>query len=351
MIFPRHKCPPQMLCVPYDVGGNPTTTQPYIEYSDVTSSASVYRVSALLKTVKTPFQLIQVYESHFFGKILTIDGALMITERDEPNYHETIVHTVLNYLPDARRVLVVGGGDGGTVTQLVKHPNLQEIVWVEIDDQVVQFAKDYFPKLTKALADPRVSLRVQNAATYVQEARFPVTGVNNGTFDAILLDTTDFNQAEPLFSASFYQDCKALLSPRGVLAFNLDSPQWGQVRVAGGSEQMSRLFRHAYIFQSYQPTYASGHYSFMFASDQIHPFLERPDWHAWALKKIETRYYNPDVHYASFLLATQLQTVLHGVPRLHQIAPSIFPDYDVPGVIQWPVKKPSARKGSSKRKV
>ena len=101
--------------------------------------------------MRTPYQLIEVYESLFFGKILTIDGALMITERDEPNYHETIVHTVLNYLPAARRVLVVGGGDGGTVTQLVRHPNLVEIVWCEIDGEVIQFAKDFYPRLAKAL--------------------------------------------------------------------------------------------------------------------------------------------------------------------------------------------------------
>jgi len=335
---PNHECPPRHLCVPNEVGGSPSSTTPYIEYSDVTSTATVYRVSSLLKTVRTPYQLIQVYESLFFGKILTIDGALMITERDEPNYHESLVHTTLAYLPHARRVLVIGGGDGGTVTQLVKHPNLVEIVWVEIDEQVVQFARDFFPKQAKALQDPRVTLRVQNAATFVQEARYPVTGVNNGTFDAILIDSTDFNAAEPLFTASFYQDCKALLSAPGVLAFNLDSPQWGQVRVASASEQMSRLFRHAYIFQLYQPTYASGHYSFMLASDQIHPFNSPPDWKAWAAKKIATRYYNPDVHYASFLLAPQLQQVLHGVPRLHQLAPTVFPHYDVPGVVQWPVQ-------------
>jgi hypothetical protein len=152
-----------------------------------------------------------------------------------------------------------------------------------------------------------------------------------------------------------------------------------QVRVASASEQMARLFRHAHIFQLYQPTYASGHYAFMLASDQIHPYTTKPDWEAWAKKAISTRYYNPDVHYASFLLASQLQTVLHGVPRLHQLAPEVrralastcarplrhaqlraeirerassacdarcvccwvwqvFPHYDVPGVVQWPVK-------------
>ena len=77
------------------------------------------------------------------------------------------------------------------------------------------------------------------------------------------------------------------------------------------------------------------------ASDDVHPFLSRPDWDAWHRKQIATRYYNPDLHYASFLLPTQLQTVLHGVPRLHQLAPALFPNYDVSGVVQWPVKPPS----------
>ena len=333
----RDACPRNNLCVPFDVGGARTDTMPYIEYSDVTSSAAVYRVSALLKTVKSPYQLVQVYDSLFFGKILTIDGALMITERDESNYHESIVNTPLVYLPRARRVLVIGGGDGGTVTQLVKHPNLEEIVWVEIDEVVIQFAKEFFPRQARALQDTRVQLRIQNAASFVQEARYPITGLNNGTFDAILIDSTDFNAAESLFTPTFYADCKALLSPGGVLVFNLDSPQWGQVRVAAASELMTRLFVHAYVFQVYQPTYASGHYSFMFASDTVHPFNSAPDWNAWRRKQISPRYYNPDLHYASFLLPTQLQTVLHGVPRLHQLSASLFPQYDVDGVVQWPV--------------
>mmetsp|Transcript_41583 Transcript_41583/g.110415 ORF Transcript_41583/g.110415 Transcript_41583/m.110415 type:complete len:380 (+) Transcript_41583:55-1194(+) len=330
-------CPPGFYCVPNAVGGTPSGIPPYVEYSDVTSTAAVYRVSALLKTVQSPYQLVQVYESLFFGKILTIDGALMITERDEPNYHESLVHTSMAYLPHAKRVLVIGGGDGGTVTQLVKHPNLVEIVWCEIDEVVVQFAREFFPRQAKALQDPRVRLVVQNAASYVQEARYPVAQLNKGTFDAILIDSTDFNAAEPLFTTAFYNDCKQLLAPRGILSFNLDSPQWGQVRVATASEQMSRLFRNAFVFQVYQPTYASGHYAFMFASDEVHPFLTKPDWQAFARKRIANSYYNPDVHYASFLLPTQLQTVLHGVPRLSQLAPNAFPQYDVPGVLGWPV--------------
>ena len=225
---PPSDCPKGFTCIPASVGGSPSNTAPYVEFSDVTSTAAVYRVSSLIKTVQSPYQLVQVYESLFFGKILTIDGALMITERDECNYHESLVHTIMAYQPHAKRVLVIGGGDGGTVTQLVKHPNLIEIVWCEIDEVVVQFARDYFPRQTKALQDPRVKLRVQNAVSYVQEARYPIARAANGTFDAILIDSTDFNQAEPLFTTAFYNDCKQLLSPGGILSFNLDSPQWGQ---------------------------------------------------------------------------------------------------------------------------
>ena len=272
------RCPEGTVCIEGDSFGAGPPVTPYTEFTEVTNSHAVYRVSALLKTEQSPYQLVQAYQSHFFGKILVIDGALMITERDESNYHETLVHTTLNYLPDARRVLVIGGGDGGTVTQLLKHPNLREIVWVEIDEVVLRFARQFFPHLAKAQSDPRVTLRVQNAARFVQEAQYPAVGVNNGTFDAILLDTTDFGSAEPLFSTSFYSDCRALLAPRGVLAFNLDSPQWGQVRMAAASEQLSRLFEHTYVFQCYQPTYSSGHYAFMFASRTLHPFKAAIDW-------------------------------------------------------------------------
>ena len=180
------RCPEGTVCIEGDSFGAGPPVTPYTEFTEVTNSHAVYRVSALLKTEQSPYQLVQAYQSHFFGKILVIDGALMITERDESNYHETLVHTTLNYLPDARRVLVIGGGDGGTVTQLLKHPNLREIVWVEIDEVVLRFARQFFPHLAKAQSDPRVTLRVQNAARFVQEAQYPAVGVNNGTFDAIL---------------------------------------------------------------------------------------------------------------------------------------------------------------------
>ena len=122
------RCPEGTVCIEGDRFGKGPPVTPYAEFTEVTNSHAVYRVSALLKTEQSPYQLVQAYQSHFFGKILTIDGALMITERDESNYHESLVHTTLNYLPDARRVLVIGGGDGGTVTQLLKRRRMAHSV-------------------------------------------------------------------------------------------------------------------------------------------------------------------------------------------------------------------------------
>ena len=122
------RCPEGTVCIEGDRFGKGPPVTPYAEFTEVTNSHAVYRVSALLKTEQSPYQLVQAYQSHFFGKILVIDGALMITERDESNYHESLVHTTLNYLPDARRVLVIGGGDGGTVTQLLKRRRMAHSV-------------------------------------------------------------------------------------------------------------------------------------------------------------------------------------------------------------------------------
>ncbi|KAJ1638223.1 spermidine synthase, partial [Pavlovales sp. CCMP2436] len=241
---------------------------------------------------QSPFQHIAVYETNFHGRILTIDTALMLTERDERNYHEMLSHVPLNYLPEARRVLVIGGGDGGTVTQAVRHANLREVVWVEIDEIVVRTSRKYFPKVSAGADDSRVKLLIPPSPPLPH-----TTG-----FDVVLIDSTDFGQAEPLFSAEFYASVKRLMSRRSILCVNADSPQWGQVRLVQFVDRLAQVFKHVHVYQSYQPTYSSGHYAFVFASDEIHPTQSPIDWAAWESLKAETRYYTPDVHYAAFML-------------------------------------------------
>jgi spermidine synthase len=311
-------CPPGAACI-FGAPG----VQPYVEYSEVASFWAVYDVQRQVHAVQSAYQHIVVYDTYFHGRILTIDGALMITERDERNYHEMLAHVPLNYLPEAARVLVVGGGDGGTVTQVVRHPRLREVVWVEIDELVVRTSRRYFPKVSAGADDPRVKLTVRNAAHWVAEQQFSATrdGASGDTatggaepFDVVLIDSTDFNQAEPLFSAEFYAKLKRLMGARSILCLNADSPQWGQVRLVQFADRLAPLFKHVYVYQSYQPTYSSGHYAFVFASDAIHPTQSAIDWVAWQALGLETRYYTPDVHYAAFMLTAQVRGVLRQPP-------------------------------------
>lgn len=314
-------CPPGAACI-----FGPPGVAPYVEYAEIPGFWAVYDVQRRLQVVQSPFQLIEVFQSFFHGRILTIDGALMITERDEKNYHEMLAHVPLNYVPTASKVLVIGGGDGGTVTQVVKHDNLHVITWVEIDEMVVHTARRYFPGVCAGSRDRRVRLVIRDAAQWVAEQQFeglrdevPTAPgeageaggpANEPAYDVVLIDSTDFNRAEPLFSVQFYHSVKAIMGRRSILCFNIDSPQWGQVRLVQFYNRLSAIFQHVFVYQVFQPTYASGHYSFIFASDTVHPGKEAVDWVRWNQRNISTRYYNPDVHYASFLLPTQLRDVL-----------------------------------------
>jgi spermidine synthase len=316
-------CPAGAACI-----FGPPGVQPYVEYSEVAAFWAVYDVQRRLYEAQSAFQQVAVYDTYFHGRIMTIDGALMITERDERNYHEMLTHVPLNYLPaDAKRVLVIGGGDGGTVTQVVRHPSVQEVAWVEIDELVVRTSRRYFPKVSAGADDPRVKLHVRNAAHWVAEQQFGATrdggAIGEGAvqgLDVVLIDSTDFNQAEPLFSTEFYASLKRLMSERSILCLNADSPQWGQLRLMQFVDRLTPIFRHVYIYQAFQPTYSSGHYAFLFASDSVHPTRSPIDWAAWAALGLETRYYTPDVHYSAFMLTAQVRGVLRQAPpRLSEI--------------------------------
>ena len=180
--------------------------------------------------------------------------------------------------------------------------------------------RQYFPRLLAVENDPRVKLIFEDGAHYVRSA-----AGRGERFDAVLIDSTDFSQAAPLFTNAFYQACRALVAPSadrrgGIVAYNVDSPQWHEPWVVRAHTQANELFVHAHLFQVYQPTFSSGHYSFMLASDSIHPFRTPPDWAAFEAKQIPTEYYSPDVHYAAFVLPAALQRRLGSTLRLQDLA-------------------------------
>ena len=244
---------------------------------------------------RSAFQDIAVYESDTFGRILSLDGDVQLSESDECNYHESLAHTPMAYLRSPTRVLIIGGGDGGTLREVCKH-DCKDIVMVEIDAAVVDVAKRFFPKLAVGFQDPRVSLVIQDACKYLKDA-------GSDTFDVIYMDVTDFNHSESLFTPSVVRDIHRVLKPDGIVALNFLSLGVGdehpQVHLRGS--HLGTRFAHAELFQTFQPVFTGGHYTFAFLSDAHDPLdFSKCCWPSE--RALATTYYTPQVHRASFAL-------------------------------------------------
>jgi len=247
-------------------------------------------------SVQSKYQKIDVLKSKFFGYILTIDDDLMLTERDEFIYHEMIAHVPVAYIPNASDVLIIGGGDGGTAKQLLQHP-VQSITVVDLDEEVVRVCKQFFPRLASAFEDHRVHLKLVDGAQWVEKAV-----QQHRKFDIIIVDSTDFGAAQPLFEERFHRQLKQVMTKNSVLVINLTSLPWQLELVRRSVARQRRIFRYVRVFQIYQPTYTSGHYCFAICSDTIDA-LETGviDWTA-ATRGLRMQYYSQEVHVAAFAL-------------------------------------------------
>ena len=285
-LFSKKECP-------YDVEEN---------YIDKNKNIDiVYKNSEKLYSTKSKYQKIDVYKNKFFGNILAIDDDIQLTEHDESHYHEMLAHVPLNYLPNAKNVLIIGGGDGGTAREVKKHINLKEITVVDIDQEVVDVAKEYFPKLASGFNSKKVKLEINDGAKWVKEN----IGKKKGYYDVILLDSTDYNTAQTLFTEEFYQNVKTILKKSGIFCFNCLSVSWEKKEIPEVIDEMEEYFKYVRLYQVFQPTYASGHYAFCFCSRTIDPKNYPIDWEKFRLKKIDCKYYNEKIHYDSFNLPNE----------------------------------------------
>lgn len=258
----------------------------------------VYKNSSLLHEKKSKFQNIKVYKNDLYGKILVIDNDLQLTDFDEHNYHEMIAHVPLNYNTDIKNVLVIGGGDGGTSREILRHNNVKKVDQVEIDNEVVDICKKYFPELSIAYEDPRLNLIIEDGSKWVNDN----LDSKKKFYDLIIVDSTDYNTAIELFTAEFYENLKDMLSKYGILIFNNMAVQWELDSFKSTQQNLLEIFKYAKPYQVFQPSYASGHYSFMFCSDKIDPTNHAINWEAWSKKDINCKYYNKDIHNSSFNL-------------------------------------------------
>jgi spermidine synthase len=247
-------------------------------------------------TEKSEYQKIDFYDTYDFGIIFTLDDILMLTERDEFIYHEMLVHPALAVNPDIRRVLMIGGGDGCGVRELLRYPQILNIDIAEIDGKVVDLCKRYLPGAAEALSDPRVHLHIGDGVGYVRETR--------DVYDLIIVDSTDpISVGAGLFTREFYMSCLHALEENGILINQHESPFYSPDarEMVRTHQKLKSVFPVCRVYQFHMPTYASGHWLFGFSSKSLDPLtdLKADRWNSLGLP---TRYYNTELHKGCFAL-------------------------------------------------
>lgn len=263
------------------------------------------KVKEHLHTEKSPFQQIDFFDSDEFGKFFTLDGVVMLTQKDEFIYHDMIVHVPMAVNPEIKRVLLIGAGDGGSVRELTRYHSIQKIEMVEIDERVVRLSQQYLPFTASKLTDKRVELIFDDGLKYVERAQ-------TGAYDLIIVDSTDpIGPGEGLFSNEFYKNCYRALSDDGILINQNESPYFSEF-----AKEMKRAYKKiksnfpiAKVYQAHIPTYESGHWLFGFASKKYDPVkdIQQDKWNSLRLK---ARYYNTELHKGAFALPNYVKEML-----------------------------------------
>jgi spermidine synthase len=248
---------------------------------------------------RSEFQKIDVYQHDYFGRVLTLDDYVQTTQTDEFCYHEMLVHPALSSREPLRSVLVIGGGDGGTLRHVLMH-DVERAVMCEIDGEVVRVSRELLPMLSDdAFDDPRAELVIGDGAAYVAE--------HSGVFDAILVDSTDpIGAATVLFSRGFYDNCRKALRPGGVLVSQTGSPMYQGDEFRNALGNMGEAFETVETYLGFVPTYPGVLWSFTSGTDGVPLSKTARDDVERRLeaRSIGTKFYTPDVHSAAFALPT-----------------------------------------------
>ncbi|MGI6647917.1 MAG: polyamine aminopropyltransferase [Bacillota bacterium] len=258
------------------------------------------KIKNTLIVEQTPYQHLAIIDTEQFGRMLVLDGMVQTTIVDEFVYHEMITTVGLNTHPNPRRVLIIGGGDGGTLREVVKHPKVEKATMVEIDARVVEASKLYLPEISSALhGNPRAEVLIEDGIRYVKE--------NKNTFDMIIVDSTEpVGPAVGLFSAEFYQSIFEALKDDGLFVAQTESPFFNADLIRRVYRDIASIYPITKLFLAYVPTYPSGMWSFTMGSKKYDPeaIVEEncPD--------LQSRYYTPAVHKAAFKLPQFVQNLV-----------------------------------------
>jgi spermidine synthase len=258
---------------------------------------------------QSPFQTVEVFDTLGNGKMLTIDRMVMCTEKDEAAYHEMLVHVPMFTKRDVRDVLVIGAGDGGTIRELVRHPQVEKITMVEIDEAVVRASKEFFPTISSALDHPKLKLLIDDGIKFVANAAAE-------SYDLVIIDSSDpVGPSEGLFSKGFYQDVHRILRPGGAVAIQSESPAFYPEPFRDLNRCLKEVFGQDFVqcYLVFITMYPTGLWSLTYCSKQgSHPVR---DFDRSAAEKFvaaeKLHYYNADLHQAAFCLPTYVQQAIN----------------------------------------
>ena len=265
------------------------------------------RVTRHLYSQKSNYQQIDVFDTPEFGRVLTLDGNVMLTERDEFIYDEMITHVPMSVHPNIRNILVIGAGDGGVVKELTRYSNVEKIDLVEMDPQVVEVCRTYLPENASKLDDERVCIYFDNALRFIRK--------RHSAYDLIIVDSTDpFGPSEGYFTREFYGICYNALRDDGIMVKQQGSPfyQHDADAMKRSHQRIVSTFPISRVYQAHIPTYAAGYWLFGFASKRYHP-IDDFNSQKWAALNLNTRYYTTRLHIGSFYLPAFLEQMLKEV--------------------------------------
>lgn len=247
----------------------------------------------LLESFRSPFQKIDIYDTLSFGKMLVHDEVVMLTEFDETHYHEMIVHVALNVHPEPRNVLVIGGGDGGTLREILKHKEVRTAHLCEIDEDVIRLSKKHFPNLSTGFDDPRTEVFCEDGAQFIKKYR--------DFYNVIIVDSSDpIGPAEVLFQEVFYRDMFNALTGDGIVITQSESFLYHKDIIADIAAFSRKIFPHYHYYYTLVPTYPSGVIGFSFCSKKYHPV---DDFNPGKIDNLQgLTYYDKNIHKASFAL-------------------------------------------------
>ena len=257
----------------------------------------------LIYKKKTPYQDLRIYDTPRFGKTLILDGAIQTTERDEFIYHEMLTHPPLLAHPGPEKVLVIGAGDGGVLREVLKH-GIKKVYLVEIDSEVIRVSKRYLPSLSNGAfgKDKRVKIIIDDGAKFIQDTK--------ERFDIVIVDSPDpLGVARVLFSRKFYRNIFSVLSDKGMAIRQSGSTILQPKELRQNYRLMKQVFPYVSVQLAAIPTYIGGFFSFLIGSKKINPEEVSYDKISKRYRKLKlrTKYYNPDIHFASTKLPTYLR--------------------------------------------